>query len=268
MQADGIRRILLVESQQLRDRCGAEIGEHVPHRGDVGFGVLIRGVDHVDHQCGVGDLVERGSECFDESVGDAAHEPDGVGEDDLPAVRNLESPDGGVECREQTIFDEHIGSGEAVQQRRLSCVRIADESDQGNVVSPAGLALCHPSAVEFCEVVFEASDPLLDSTSVGLQFRLARSACPNASCLPAQSRAASAQARKVVAKQCQFDLKHAGPARGMLGEDVEDQAGSVDDVTAEDCLEVPLLCRCEVVVEDDDVDVETSRLLCQPGCLA
>ena len=42
----------------------------------------------------------------------------------------------------------------------------------------------------------------------------------------------------------------------MLGEDVEDQRDPVDDVAFEQLLQVPLLGRRELVVEDHDVDIE------------
>ena len=42
----------------------------------------------------------------------------------------------------------------------------------------------------------------------------------------------------------------------MLGEDVEDQRLSVDDVAFEQLLQVSLLGRGELVVEDDEVDVQ------------
>ena len=45
----------------------------------------------------------------------------------------------------------------------------------------------------------------------------------------------------------------------MLGEDVEDQRDPVDNVSTEALLEIALLGRRELVVEDDEVDVEGVR---------
>jgi hypothetical protein len=42
----------------------------------------------------------------------------------------------------------------------------------------------------------------------------------------------------------------------VLGEDVEDQCLAIHDVAFEALLKVSLLCRCERIVEDHDVDVE------------
>ncbi len=55
----------------------------------------------------------------------------------------------------------------------------------------------------------------------------------------------------------------------MLGEDVEDQCDPVDDVHLEQLLEIPLLCRAQLVVKHDDVHVERLRLRCElPGLSA
>ena len=45
----------------------------------------------------------------------------------------------------------------------------------------------------------------------------------------------------------------------MLSEDVEDERDSIDDVDREELLEVALLRRCQLVVEDHDVEVECLR---------
>ena len=68
--------------------------------------------------------------------------------------------------------------------------------------------------------------------------------------------AATAQAGQAVAQLGELDLHHALLAARVLGEDVEDQRDPVDDVDVEELLEVALLRRGELVVEDDEVDVE------------
>ena len=59
-----------------------------------------------------------------------------------------------------------------------------------------------------------------------------------------------------MAEQGQLDLGHALPAAGVLGEDVEDHRHPVDDVAAEDLLEVALLHRAQLAVDDHHVDVQ------------
>ena len=66
-----------------------------------------------------------------------------------------------------------------------------------------------------------------------------------------------------VAQQGQLDLGLALLAGGVLGEDVEDHRGAVDGRAAEDLLEVALLGRAELVVEDDGVAVDRLRRVAQ-----
>ena len=53
----------------------------------------------------------------------------------------------------------------------------------------------------------------------------------------------------------QLDLEHALPARRMLGEDVQDQSGPVDHIDVKPLIQIALLGRRQLVVEDDDIDV-------------
>ena len=78
-----------------------------------------------------------------------------------------------------------------------------------------------------------------------------------------ERRPAAAQAGQAVAELRELDLHHALLARGVLGEDVEDQRDAVDDVAFEQLLQVALLGRGELVVEDHDVDVERLGELAQ-----
>ena len=75
--------------------------------------------------------------------------------------------------------------------------------------------------------------------------------------------AAAAQAWQPVAQQRQLDLGLALLAGGVLGEDVEDHRGAVDGGAPEQLLEVVLLRRGELVVEDDGVAVDLEGDLAQ-----
>ena len=62
---------------------------------------------------------------------------------------------------------------------------------------------------------------------------------------------------EVVPVHRQLHLEGADFGVRVLGENVEDQAFPVHYVASEQLLEVALLCGCELVVEHDDVDVES-----------
>ena len=63
-----------------------------------------------------GDL-ERALERLDETVRQVADETDRVGDQHWLATWQRQSSSRGVERREQTVFDQHSGVGEVVQQR-------------------------------------------------------------------------------------------------------------------------------------------------------
>ena len=59
-------------------------------------------------------------------VGDEA---DRVGQDDAPAARQAHLAHGRIERGEHLILGEHVGAGDAVEQRRLAGVGVADDGD-------------------------------------------------------------------------------------------------------------------------------------------
>jgi hypothetical protein len=63
------------------------------------------------------------------------------------------------------------------------------------------------------------------------------------------------EARSEILQLCELDLQLAFVTARALREDIEDQAGSVDDTSVKRTLKIALLRRRKRVVEDDDVDV-------------
>ena len=87
------------------------------------------GIDDMQHDVGDERLLERRREALDELMRQAAHEPDGVG-DEVAAALVLEVARGRVERLEQPVSHRHLRVGERVQQRRLADVRVAREGDR------------------------------------------------------------------------------------------------------------------------------------------
>ena len=97
----------------------------------------------------------------------------------------------------------------------------------------------------------------MQTTAVGLELRLTRTPRADATRLLRQaSGAAAPQAGQSIAQERQLDLGFALEGVGVLGEDVEDHRGAIDRRAPEQLLEVELLSRRELVVEDDGVGVD------------
>ena len=246
----------LVEDEELGDRGGADLGEDLTDGGDLTEGIGIRGVDDVEEEVGLAHVVEGRAEGVDEMVRQPPHEPDGVRDEDDPSRREDGAANGGVESREEPILGEDLGGGEPVEEGRLPRVRVPDEGHPGETGTGAGLALGGAGPGEGGELSLELGNAGEDPATVRLELGLAGSAGADAGTETGHLSASPAEARKVIAEEGQLDLEGAFPARGVLGEDVEDESLAVDDVAFEDLLEVPLLSRAQVVVDDDDVDVE------------
>ena len=117
----------LVEHQQLGHAAGLDLAQHGVDGLDLAGHVGGGRVDHVHEQVGVGHDLERGLERLDQLVGQLAHEADGVGEQHRLAAGQVEAAGGGVEGGEEPVLDQHAGVGEAVEQRRLAGVGVADD---------------------------------------------------------------------------------------------------------------------------------------------
>ena len=96
-----------------------------------------------------------------------------------------------------------------------------------------------------------------------LELRLAGAARADAAAEPLEVLPHPAHARQVVLELRELDLELALGADGVLREDVEDQLRPVDDARLERVLEVALLRRLELVVDDQRLRAEPRERLLQ-----
>ena len=92
-------------------------------------GLGMRDVAHVQDEIGLDHLFERGAEGGDQHGRQVGDEADGVGQDDAPAAREPHLAHGRIERREHLVLGEDAGAGDAVEQRRLAGVGVADDGD-------------------------------------------------------------------------------------------------------------------------------------------
>ena len=104
--------------------------------------------------------------------------------------------------------------------------------------------------LDVLEPPLEQRDPPACEPAVGLELRLARAARADAAAETLEVLPHPAHARQVVLELRELDLQLALGRDGVLREDVEDQLRAVDDSRVERVLEVALLRRVELVVDD------------------
>ncbi len=246
----------LVDHHELGHLVGADLGEHLADGGDLALGVGVGAVDDVQDQVGVGDLLQRRAERLDQLVRQVPDEADGVAHRVDAAVAGLGAPGGRVQGREQRVLDEYAGIGEPVEQRGLAGVGVAGDRHARDLVALAARALGVARRLHVGQLAAQLGDLGVDAATVGLDLGLTGTTATDAATLRAdpatglarQVATPAAQALLHVAQLGQLDLRLALPALRVLGEDVEDQGGAVDDLDLDLVLEVPQLAGRQLAV--------------------
>ena len=256
--AERVEGIDLVRDELDGKIVRADLAQDAVHGGDLLDQALLgsRPVDDVEHEIGHERLLERRGESFNELMGQPTHEADGV-RDEVAASLVLEAARHRIERLEQPIAHRHVRIGERVEQRRLPGVGVPGERDGRDLGAPALLPPHVALAAQLPQALAQQRDAAACEPLVRLELRLARAAGAGAGAETAGAAAETlevlphpAHSREVVVELRELDLELSLGADGVLGEDVEDQLGAVDDPRLERVLERPLLRRAQLVVDD------------------
>ena len=192
--------------------------------------------------------------------GQLADEADGVGERVEAAVLGLGATHRRVEGGEQLVLDQDAGAGEAVEQRGLAGVGVAGDRDARHLVGLATEAAGVAADLHVLDLAAQLGHPRVDPATVELDLRLTRTTRTHALAtsglatgLPGHRLTPATQARQEVLQLGQLDLRLALLGLRVLGEDVEDQRGPVDDLDLDDVLERAPLAGRQLGVADDGV---------------
>ncbi len=118
-------------------------------------------------------------------------------------------------------------------------------------------------AVDVLQLVSDVVDPVHESASIHLELGLARSPRADTASLLGERTTGAAKSGQPVLQKRELDLGLAFGRASVLGEDVQNDRGSVDRGASEDLLQVALLSRREVVLEDHRVRVDRQTDLAQ-----
>jgi succinyl-diaminopimelate desuccinylase len=228
-----------------------------------------RSVDHVENEIGDERFFQRRRETLDELVWQAADEADGVGHEVAPPLV-LEAARGGIERLEQPVADRDTRLGECVEERRLAGVRVAGERHRRRLRPPPFLAPDVALPAELAQPFAKERDASPREAPVRFELRLAGAAgadsgaeTAGAAAEPLEVLPHAPHTREVVFELRKLDLELSLGADGMLGEDVEDQLGSIDDPRLEGVLERPLLGGAQLGVDEQHLRACVAVLLFQ-----
>ena len=216
-------------------------GEHVRA---LGVAVRVMRVAHMHDDIGLGDLFQRRAKRRDEMGRQVGDKADRIREDRLPARRQIEAPHRRVERREQQVLGGDLRAGQAIEQRRFPGIRIPDQRNDRIGHAPARLAMQRAGALDVVELPAQPGDALADQPAVDFELALARSAEKSeTAALAFEMRPRPDQPRTLVRQCRQFDLQAAFMSARAGAENLEDQAGAVDNLGLPAPFQIALLHR-------------------------
>ena len=191
----------------------------------------------------------------DELVWQVADEADGVREQQLVAV-GLDPAGGGVEGLEEGVVGAHARVRQGVHQARLAGVGVAGEGDarQGRRRPP--LALDRARAGDVAQAPAQGRHAAAQEAPVGLELRLAGAPRADPAAEPLEVLPEPLLARVGVLELGELDLQLALCRVRVLGEDVEDHGGAVDDARLQAVLERALLPGAQRALGRHEVGLE------------
>ena len=221
----------------------------------------IGAIHDVEDEVGVRYLFQRRTEGLDQVMRQMAHEAHRVRHGAVAPAGQVELAHRGVEGREQRVLHQHTRAREPVEQARLARVGVARERDGGRAGTRARTSLGTAYPLHLLELASQHRHLIADASAIGLDLGLARptgadaarrTTCASA-CLPGERLTPAAQPRQEVLHLRQRDLGATRLAAGVLGEDVEDEPGAIDDLHLDHLLQVTQLAGAELSVADDGV---------------
>ena len=122
-------------------------------------------------------------------------------------------------------------------------------------------------APDLLQILLQADDAVGDQAAVGLDLRLAGATQEaEAAALPFKVGPGPHQAAALVVQMGEFHLQGAFLGAGALTEDIQDQAGAIDDLAAPGALQIALLHRGQRGVHHRDRDIPClQRLVLRRG---
>src|SRR5450755_1518247 len=234
----------------------ADLFQYLLNGLDLAMDVGMRGIDDVDQQIGLGDLLQRGAEGGDQDRGEPLDKADGIGEQDFLPTPQPYSSRRGIERREQFILRLHMRTaGEPVEQRRLARVGIADQRYDRRTSMRAPIAVALALLADQFQIFLQVIPLPTQHTAVDLDLLLTFAALLRAAALARKVRPLPRDAGQVVLDLGQFHLQAPLAGTCTLAEDDQDQRRAIEHLHLQFTFQVTVLPRCQFEVKDHCVAI-------------
>ena len=252
----------LVEDHQLGHVGRTDFGNHVIDGFDLAVAVGRAGIDHVQQHIGLGRFFQRGLEGLHQPVRQVADEAHRVGQDDVGPRPQMQPPGERIERGKELVGRQRPRTGEAIEQRGLAGVGVADQRHAQGLAALAGTTARAALAIHLLQPFAHLADLVVDHPAVQLQLGFAGAAAhTDTAALALEVGPHPHQARGLVLQPGKLDLQLALVAAGTLGKYFDDQFGAVGHLHLPETLQVALLDGADGVIEQHQADTRGAQLV-------
>ena len=170
-----------------------------------------------------------------------ANESDRVRQHNMPPFRQIKTSNRRIQRRKQLIFYVDASIGQRIKQSRLPGVRIADQRNCWNLRFHSVASIHRAPGVDCFKALVQLPNARTDQSSVRFQLCLTRTSKADATFLALKVSPAANQSGRQMMKLGEFYLEFALEAPRSLGENIENQAGTVQNATFELSFEISFL---------------------------
>jgi len=203
-------------------------------------------------EIGILQFFECGLEGSDQIFGEIANEADGIREDDFLQSWEPELSARGVEGGKEQVLGIDVCFGQGVEQGGLAGVGVADEAEDGDLVGVTPLSQDLAVIFALLEGSFERLHAFPGFSPVDFEFGFARAPAADATHKPAHGGVFVDKFWQIIAQLSKFDLELAVDRLGALGENVEDELGSVEHFARQDTRNGTCLGGGKLAIKDDE----------------
>ena len=238
----------LVVDAEPRHLVRLDLGQHALDRFDVPLAIGIGGVDDVQQQIGLHDFLERGAERGDQAVRQAIDEADRVRQQDLRPAGQPHLAQQRIERDEQRVRDERFLPRQAVEERRLAGVGVADQRDGRQQAFAAAVAQLRAAGLDVGDLLADDAEPVADVPAIDFELGFTGAPGADAAAEPRQPVARADEPGHQVLELRELDLELALARARPAREDVEDQLRAIERPPARfpsrGCAAAPGSARC------------------------